>query len=287
VVSENEVGVFIKNTTFKAALTTFVAKLLRLAYVLLRKPDGRYVFITPKVLTRQIIYDRKNKQYINLHIRDETDLLTLGQIYLAEDYALHRLARSRAVDACYKAIVERGNIPLIVDCGGNIGLASRYFSDDYDKAKVVCIEPDIANINQAGKNNQSGNVEFLTAAVGSEDGKGDIERAGLSCNAYKISSSDSGETPIVSINSLLARYQGTDCIPFIIKIDIEGFESDLFSKNLEWIESFPLLIIELHDWMLPGSANSGNFLRAISQLDRDFVYLSENVFSISNRLVGR
>ena len=37
----------------------------------------------------------------------------------------------------------------------------------------------------------------------------------------------------------------------LIKIDIEGGESELFEKNIEWIEKFPLIIIELHDWMLP------------------------------------
>ena len=41
-----------------------------------------------------------------------------------------------------------------------------------------------------------------------------------------------------------------------------------------------MLIIELHDWMLPGECNSKNFLRAISQYDRDFVHIAENIFSM-------
>ena len=83
----------------------------------------------------------------------------------------------------------------------------------------------------------------------------------------------------------MEKYSKNKYTPFIIKIDIEGFEEDLFSKNLEWVDLFPLLIIELHDWMLPKSSNSKNFLQAISKLNRDFVYIGENIFSISNTLL--
>jgi hypothetical protein len=68
-----------------------------------------------------------------------------------------------------------------------------------------------------------------------------------------------------------------------VKIDIEGFEEELFSKNTEWVDKFPLLVIELHDWMLPRDRTSAHFLTLIATLDRDFVYIGENVFSISNR----
>ena len=79
---------------------------------------------------------------------------------------------------------------------------------------------------------------------------------------------------------LLARGEGA---PFIVKIDIEGFEAELFSRNLEWLDRFYVLIIELHDWMLPRQRSSQSFLRAIGALDRDFLYAGENVFSIANR----
>src|SRR5262249_4668764 len=45
-----------------------------------------------------------------------------------------------------------------------------------------------------------------------------------------------------------------------------------------------LLIVELHDWLLTKSASSRKFLQCISQLDRDFVYIGEDVFSISNTI---
>ena len=48
-----------------------------------------------------------------------------------------------------------------------------------------------------------------------------------------------------------------------------------------------MLIIELHDWMLPGACNSKNFLRAISQYDRDFVHIAENIFSLKTALAEK
>ena len=70
--------------------------------------------------------------------------------------------------------------------------------------------------------------------------------------------------------------------PFIVKIDIEGGENDLFANSTSWIDDFPLLIIELHDWLFPMKGTSRNFLMAISKLDRDFVHHGENIFSINN-----
>jgi hypothetical protein len=84
------------------------------------------------------------------------------------------------------------------------------------------------------------------------------------------------------MNTLLKQQRFNDTTPFIVKIDIEGFEENLFEKNTEWLDKFPLLIIELHDWMIPKSANSQNFLRCVSKLNRDFIYINENVFSIKN-----
>ena len=68
----------------------------------------------------------------------------------------------------------------------------------------------------------------------------------------------------------------------IAKIDIEGAETELFSQSTVWIDHFPLVIVELHDWMMPGQARSRAFLQAISSRDRDFVQIRENSFSIRN-----
>jgi FkbM family methyltransferase len=276
---------FIDDLSIKQIIKLVVSRTLRLIIVTLRSNKPRYVVLTPSILCKQIIYDREQKKYLSIIVRDFIDIATLGQIYVADDYGTSKLKRHNDIELFYKKSTESGKKPLIIDCGGNIGLASKYFSDNYREAKIICIEPDAANLEQAKKNNLFTEIDFLKAAIGSENGTGQIVDPGLGNNAYRISNTKSGQTQILSINELLKIYPDNNYIPFIIKIDIEGFEDDLFSKNIEWIDSFPLLIIELHDWMLPNSSNSKNFLKAISQLDRDFVYIGENVFSISNTIL--
>jgi hypothetical protein len=84
----------------------------------------------------------------------------------------------------------------------------------------------------------------------------------------------------------MQRYGGNSWFPFIAKIDIEGAESELFSKNTDWIDQFPVVIIELHDWLLPNENSSRNFLQCVSSRARDFLYKRENIFSVRTPVLG-
>ena len=75
-----------------------------------------------------------------------------------------------------------------------------------------------------------------------------------------------------------------DAEPFLIKIDIEGFEEDLFAADLEWIDRFPILLIELHDWMLPGKRVTANFVKAMAARERELMHFSGYVVSIAHPL---
>lgn len=209
--------------------------------------------------------------------------LYIFTVYLTGE-TTEKLGRRRELIAHYQGILGQGKVPLIIYCGGNIGLASRYFNNDYPEAKILLVEPEHLNIEQAKINNHRTEVHFFEKAIGCRDERGEVIDPGLGEWGYRIETSKDGKTEIISINTLLELYKPEHYLPFIVKIDIEGFESNLFSENTEWVNKFPLLIIELHDWMLPGSANSSNFLKIIASLNRDFVYHGEYVFSISNNL---
>ena len=272
----------VKNINSRLFFRSLLSGVLNITLNLIRNKKNRYIIITPTVFSRQIIFDKKYKNFNTIYVRNEIDSGTLNQIYGSEDYAIDNLIRCDDLKSFYLQNIRAGRKPLIIDCGANIGVSSKYFSENFKDAKIVGIEPDSSNIKQAKKNNPDPNVDFIEAAIGSESGVGEIFDPGLGNNAYRIVHSGSGTKNIISVNEVLLRYTKNKFVPFIIKIDIEGFEEDLFRRNLEWIKLFPLLIIELHDWMLPRQNTSKNFLKAISDLDRDFVYLGENIFSISN-----
>ena len=85
--------------------------------------------------------------------------------------------------------------------------------------------------------------------------------------------------PAITVEEAVAKAPRTT--PFILKMDIEGAESELFSRPSVLIENFPMIAIELHDWMLPGESNSRNFLKWHVEHERDLVFRGENAFSIN------
>jgi FkbM family methyltransferase len=270
------------NFSFKQKIYYSIFFFFTVARKIFRKK--RLIPISLPFLLNQIFYDRLNKNLIKFKIRDFVDFTMVDQVFYSEDYSLEKFLRNYEVNQYYKNILKKNLKPLIIDCGAHIGLATKYFSLIYPHSKLICIEPVIGNFNQAKINNlEYHNIEFLNKAVGAEDGKGSIDNPKLGNNACRINKNEKGDVNIISVNSILKNLE-EDIIPFIIKIDIEGFENELFSKNTEWIDNFPIIIIELHDWMLPKISNSGNFLSSISKKNRDFLYSGENIFSIKNEL---
>lgn len=252
---------------------------------MLRGTPPRFVRLTPPLFSHQLVYDRSSRACIRLRVRDMIDVEVMRQIFEFNDYGFEKLARVDELTRHYQQLVASGITPLIVDCGANSGMASVYFSVTYPEARIVAVEPEPENFALARLNNPREQVRCVLAGVGHSDGRGRIVDPNKEGNwAYRIDDRASGPVEIVSINRLLADHGDAKVRPFIIKIDIEGSESVLFLKNTEWVDQFAVLVIELHDWMLPGTANSGPFLRDISGRDRDFVYHGENIFSISNQL---
>lgn len=264
------------------ALRAMLPWLMQLLRSLVKK--RRFIPLTPPFLCHQLFFDKRNNTLCSVKIRHWIDWVTACQIFYAEDYALATMCRFDEIKKYYETCIQAGKSPLVVDCGGNIGLASRYFFDTYPGSKIVCIEPDPENLSLARMNNRSG-VEFHQSAVGSTDCSGTLVDPGMGCNSYRMVRAAEGATRILSLNRLLEQSDPVKYPPFIIKIDIEGFEAELFSRNTEWIEKFPILIIELHDGMFLKTSNSASFLKAISNLNRDFFHRGENIFSISNTLL--
>lgn len=277
---------FTTMTNRKRVQTSF-RWLLRSAIDLIRLALGarsRFLLLSPPILARQRVYDMRHKRLINVCIRNIIDFYVVTQIFSSNDYGTEKLSREGDLNQFYEGILKSGKTPLIIDCGGNSGMATRFFAETYKESVIVLVEPDESNIGLARKNNEGKQVTFLLAGVGSTDTRARLHDPGMGNWAYQVEPSVDGDVQIVSINTLLDMYDPSVFTPFLIKIDIEGFEADLFAKNTDWIDRFPLLVIELHDRMLPKQNNSQSFLRAISERDRDFFFFGENVFSVSNSI---
>ena len=212
----------------------------------------------------------------------EEDRRVCRDIFFERSYTTDHLVRAKEIIDFYESVPD----PVIVDAGANIGAAAVWFSLTYPKAKVLAIEPDVSNYELLSHNAAAfPSIVPLNAAIASSSGTLYLTDPGVGAWGYRTADQPSERSYAVAAMTLEQVIAKTNGTPFILKIDIEGAESDLFSRHSEELNKFPLVIIELHDWMLPGESNSRNFLKWHIEMERDFVHFGENVFSISNSIL--
>jgi FkbM family methyltransferase len=227
------------------------------------------------------IYSRYNKTIIRVRTATEIDITTLDHVFGAEQYDLRKFQHYAELMKWYDSSKEK----LILDCGANIGCSALYFKDNFPEANIVAVEPIRENYNIMQSNlSEHNDIQGLNKAIGAKEGFVSIIDPTVDNNATQVRravENGNNEIEVVSIPSLLKK-NGVKSA-FIVKIDIEGFEDDLFSENLDWIDMSEVIIIELHDWLLPWQQTSKNFIKAIANRDRDLLIDGENLISIKVR----
>ena len=260
-----------------------------------------FIIILPRFISilikKIIIFDKNKKIFFIQNIRDNYDLLTVYEVFFDEHYNLKNLKNWNVISSYYNDIIKNNKKALIVDCGSNIGSSSNYFSRIFFGSFVVSIEPEINNFLMIAKNFCSQNSVAINKAIScdnrnyilniSEDSRGHfINISDLQEENTKINSLfESEKVEAITVKDILNNYRN-DCIPFLIKIDIEGFEQNLFYKNFEWMNDFLIIIIEIHDWMIPNKSISGNLIKALDEIckneqnKRDLIISGENLISV-------
>jgi len=210
--------------------------------------------------------------------RGTADAEVFDQIFLQRQYDLRIHPQWAQLHKKYQGINTRSRTPLIVDCGANIGLSTLFFVHLFPGAKVIAIEPDPGNFEMLQRNLGSyANVVPLRGAISDLKGWATITNPSARSWAFQVAESSpeqAGTVPTFTMEdvcNLVIDYE-----MLLVKIDIEGGEQQLFRSNLDWLAKVPLIIIELHDWMLPWSGSSRNFFKALQDLQFDFVVAGEN-----------
>ncbi|MGE5540071.1 MAG: hypothetical protein ACM30I_15745 [Gemmatimonas sp.] len=204
--------------------------------------------------------DRRNGGAHAIPIRTADDYRTIARVYGDEAYSIDHLPRRDDLWATHDRIIAAGRTPLVLDCGADAGITTRYFAGAFPAARVIGVESDGDTFAHAATVCRAGNAELRRANIAAE-------------------SAGSG---IRSLNSLVAECSATGAWPFIVRIDLDRIDEDLFSANSEWVEEFPLIILELRRWLFPAAANTCNVLRRLADADRDFVFVGDALFSVSN-----
>jgi FkbM family methyltransferase len=205
-----------------------------------------------------------------------TDREVWDQTFARRIYALDRLPQSDSLRARYDAMRSAEKVPLVVDCGANIGLSAIWWQMAFPDAQVVAVEPDDANFEVLDRNTADWpGIVIVNAGVWDRAAMLRIVNPCADAWAYRIEEGDEG-LPALTVPTLMERFGGE---PLLIKINIEGAEAALFRSNTEWLDRFPLAIVELHDCMIPGCGAGDAFFRAVSRAGRDYILRGQSVFA--------
>ena len=235
-----------------------------------------------------------NDSEISFNFRNDSvgDHGVLQQIFQHQDYNILEWVQGRKL-LDYHQQQSLKCPSLIVDAGANIGASAVYFSKMYANTMIFAIEPDLNNWTLLKMNTAGLNCFNFLGAIADEDGELALVDPGRSDWGFMTTSvggsnNESHLKKVKSISplSILAHDATQNTTPLILKIDIEGGEDALFQNNTDWLAKFPLVIIELHDWMLPFSGSSRNFIKAIAQHDFDFIHRGENIFLFNRNILN-
>jgi FkbM family methyltransferase len=222
-----------------------------------------------------------------LYYRDSpsSDLAVVNQIFQQKVYSLDGWKHKELIEKFLKNKLENKR-PLIIDAGANMGASSVYFSNEWENSLVISVEPEKNNYALLKINTVEKSIISLEGAVGPHNGIMYLNDPGHGDVGYRVAAIGEYEVNVFTINELIDIGRKQEAYPFICKIDIEGGESELFKDNINWMDEFAIIIIELHDWMLPLQGSSKAFLNAISRLDFELLQKGENLFFFNKKLLS-
>ncbi len=222
--------------------------------------------------SNQVIAIRIPQSQIPVVLRPKTsDVAIFEQIFLEREYDFE--------------FPQQFSPKLIIDGGANIGLAAVYFANRYPQATIVSIEPEQSNFEMLQRNaSPYSQIKPIRAAIWSTSEELKIKNPNADKWIFRVDrleGSDQVEVPGVTIDQI-ASEAGAEQID-LLKLDIEGAERELFSSDCHaWITRTQVLIVELHDWIVPGCGKA--FFSATSQHDFNYFHHGEHEILISQRL---
>ena len=203
-------------------------------------------------------------------VRDGTsDPYVVQQIFHTEEFNISTAPQFAWVRAAYDKALAAGEVPLVIDCGANIGVSSLYFAKHLPKARIVGIEPDRENVALARRNTASRPlIEIVEAAI--SDRAGLMQLVNPEAEKYAFQVREVGEKGVgdappieaLTIDTIMQRSGVRRNL--IVKVDIEGGEQALFRSNIGWLDHTDLLIVETHDWLFPGQGTSRPLFTAVA-----------------------
>jgi len=192
-------------------------------------------------------------------------------------------------DQVYREVVSRvRKCESVIDLGANIGLSSLYFAARYPSSRIFAVEPDPRTYELLEQNvaelKQEGRCQTLRAAVWGTQKKLVMQqpRGEDHFSAFttrEATDTQSSEETVTGVSILdIIKESGFETVD-VLKIDIEGAETELFRGQSDWLRSVRAIAIEFHGT----SRQDCDFDRLMSQYGfRTFDDGSHTVLALKN-----
>jgi FkbM family methyltransferase len=180
-------------------------------------------------------------------------------------------------------MIAANNTPLVIDAGANIGLGSIFLSRLFPAASFILVEPDQDNVAIAALNvKQHANMSIVQCALWHETTRLYIRTSRDASTLKVISERESGAVAVATttINELIA---GRKDDLFLVKMDIEGAESNVLSLNCAWLDALPILLIEPHDQWQPNNNSLAGVLSIPEYRKADIIVNNKIIIFIPRR----
>jgi len=205
------------------------------------------------------------------------------QCIVQRQYDMLQFPQSNRLVFAYQEYVEKGHRPLIIDCGANIGLSTLFLAMLFPKAIIYAVEPDENNFMMLKLNTASlgDRVVALRGGIWYESANLRIVNPESGSASFRVATTttDDNSSEIIrtyTIDEICALAEASS--PLIVKVDIEGSQSNLFRNNTNWVSNTHLIMLELDDWLMPWEGTSRSFFSCVSQYPFDYLISGETIF---------
>ena len=174
---------------------------------------------------------------------------------------------------------------LIIDGGANVGYSSLWFAKKFPSAEIIAVEPEESNYRLLQENTKLyKNIKTIKAGIWYK--KIFLKIVNLNSGKWGFQTKEVDKNQRYGIQAItigdILKKAHTKNID-ILKLDIEGAEKELFSKNISWLKKVNMIIIEFHDYFRKGCSDS--FYSAINKKDWNEFRRGENIMLVRKKSI--
>ncbi|NOJ42673.1 FkbM family methyltransferase [Bradyrhizobium australiense] len=204
----------------------------------------------------------------------DSDLFVVAQTHGHKEYDIGD--RTEPLRELARSWRSEGVTPIIIDAGANVGYSSLYFAEQYPEALVIALEPHPQTFAMLERNcAQHPRIKVVQGALWLDE-KGVSIRSGEDQSwSHSVTRASANAVPSFTVDGVRELMPNSKTL--ILKMDIEGAEREACVPSSDTLKTCPCIMVEPHDFMLPGAACMMPLIAQIANRRMDTLLLGEKL----------